>query len=444
MNSRPNFIFILADDLGYADLGCTGARDAEGRTIDVSPRLDRMAAQGVRFTRGYSNSPVCSPTRFALITGRWQYRIRGGAEEPLTPSAGDKVLGLPPEHPTLPSLLRSAGYATALIGKWHLGYPPHFGPRLSGYDEFYGYHAGGLDYFSHRDSRGKPDLWENEAPVQEEGYLTDLLSRRAEAFVRRQTPDRPFLLSLHYSAPHWPWLTRDDEAESRRIQGSLKHIDGGTLQAYQRMISHMDEGVGWVLDALEERGLADDTLVVFTSDNGGERFSNNWPLVGQKMDLLEGGIRVPLLARWPRVIAPGRVSGLPNQTMDWTATMLDAAGATAHPEFPLDGESLLAALKNPADESALSERSLFWRMKHRAQRALVRGPWKYLAVDGNEFLFDLGTDARERASLVKRHPAVFQEMREAWMKWDQRMPAIPEDAGVSLVFGPKDLPFATF
>jgi len=293
---RPNLLFILADDLGYADLGCTGARNAEGQPVDVTPNIDRLAAEGVRFTRGYSNSSVCSPTRFALATGRWQYRLRGGAEEPIPTVSQDKVLGLPPDHPTLASLLGDTGYDTALIGKWHLGYPPHFSPRLSGYQYFYGFHAGGNDYFAHCNPKGQPDLWENESEITESGYLTDILSQRAVAFIERQSPDRPFLLSLHYSAPHWPWLTRDDEAESRRIAGVGKHLDGGSIETYQRMIHHMDEGIGWVMDALARRGLDENTLVVFTSDNGGERFSNNWPLVGQKMDLLEGGIRVPLVA----------------------------------------------------------------------------------------------------------------------------------------------------
>ncbi|GKS77482.1 sulfatase-like hydrolase/transferase [Acidovorax sp. SUPP950] len=440
-SSRPNLIFILADDLGYADLGCTGARDAYSVPLDVSPRLDALAAEGLRCTRGYSNSAVCSPTRFALATGRWQYRLRGAAEEPLASVHGDKVLGLPPGHPTLPSLLRDAGYATALVGKWHLGYPPHFGPRMSGYDTFYGFHAGGSDYFAHCDPRGRPDFWVNETEHTEDGYLTDLLSRRAVDFVRDQSADRPFLLSLHYSAPHWPWLTRDDRAESQRLAGFGKHVDGGSLETYQRMVHHMDEGIGWVLDALQEKGLDENTLIVFTSDNGGERYSNNWPFVGQKMDLLEGGIRVPLLARWPARIAPGRVSDTPSLTMDWTATFLDAAGVAAHPDYPLDGTSLLPLFDDPAWNP---ERDLCWRMKHREQRALVRGRHKYLQVDGVEYLFDVVADPRERANLRDREPARLAELRAAWQAWDAALPAIPPEAKVSLVFTRNELPQATF
>jgi len=438
---RPNLLFILADDLGYADLGCTGARNAEGQPVDVTPNIDRLAAEGVRFTRGYSNSSVCSPTRFALATGRWQYRLRGGAEEPIPTVSQDKVLGLPPDHPTLASLLGDTGYDTALIGKWHLGYPPHFSPRLSGYQYFYGFHAGGNDYFAHCNPKGQPDLWENESEITESGYLTDILSQRAVAFIERQSPDRPFLLSLHYSAPHWPWLTRDDEAESRRIAGVGKHLDGGSIEAYQRMIHHMDEGIGWVMDALARRGLDENTLVVFTSDNGGERFSNNWPLVGQKMDLLEGGIRVPLVAKWPARFAAGGVSGMPCMTMDWTATLLDAAGVSGDADYPLDGISLLPGLR---DGKAPEPRDLYWRMTHQRQRAVIRGDWKYLQVGENEYLFNLGNDPRERANLRGRCPELFSELQASWTAWNESLPPIADDARAYLVFTEKDLPRASF
>lgn len=434
---RPNIIFILADDLGYADLGCTGARDAANQPADVSPNLDRMGSQGLRFTRGYANSAVCSPTRFALITGRWQYRLRGAAEEPLAAASGDKVLGLPPDHPTLPSLLRDAGYSTALVGKWHLGYPPHFGPRLSGYDEFWGFHAGGADYFAHTTPRGKPDLWDNETEIQQEGYLTDLLSRRSVDFIERQTSDKPFLLSLHYSAPHWPWLTREDAQESLRTRDRGEHLDGGSIAIYQRMIHHMDEGIGWILDALEKKGFAENTLVVFTSDNGGERFSNNWPFVGQKMDLMEGGIRVPLLARWPAVIPAERISHVPNLSMDWTATMLAAAGVTSAPGFDLDGVDLAPSFK---DAGWTRPGDLCWRMKHRSQRALVRVSWKYLHVEGIDYLFNLGSDERERANLAKREPQKLAELRDAWVAWDASLPPIPEDARVLKLYTKEDMP----
>jgi arylsulfatase A-like enzyme len=346
---RPaNVVFIVADDLGFADLGCYGGRDASFGP--VSPRLDALAREGLRLTQGYSNSPVCSPTRFALMTGRWQYRLRGAAEEPIRSSdRGSTTLGLPPAHPTMPSLLQAAGWRTALVGKWHLGFPPAFGPLKSGYGEFYGALAGGLDYFSHCDSRGAPDLWIGEQPHQEDGYLTDLLTERAIDCVHRAADARePLFLSLHYTAPHWPWETRDDARLAPQVSDNLFHLDGGSVDTYRRMIHHMDEGIGRLADALRSRGLDRDTLVIFTSDNGGERYSDNWPLVGGKMDLTEGGIRVPWIVRWPAVVPAGRTSAQPCVTMDFTATVLDAAGVAADPAHPLDGVSMMPVLRDPS------------------------------------------------------------------------------------------------
>jgi arylsulfatase A-like enzyme len=438
-------LFILADDLGYADLGCYGGRTVAGDgagtlaagageagRASCSPVLDRMAREGLRFTDGYANSSVCSPTRFALMTGRWQHRLRGGADEPISSrSRGSPVLGLPPEHPTLPSLLRDAGYATALVGKWHLGYPPHFHPLKSGYQEFFGALSGGMDYFTHRDTAGVHDLWDGEAEVHRTGYLTDLISARAVDYVKRARKE-PFLLSLHYNAPHWPWETRADEAEAKRIE-KIWHTDGGSVRAYQTMIRHMDEGIGEVLTALPD---AENTLDVFTSDNGGERFSDTWPLVGKKMDLLEGGIRVPYIVRWPARVKAGGLTAQHAITMDWVATFLEAAGARAHPAYPLDGLSLLTVLQNP---SATFARDLFWRMKYRGQRAVRSGDWKYFASEDGEFLFNLARDARERANLAKREPRQLAALRAKYESWERSIPAMPADASVSIPYTRADL-----
>jgi arylsulfatase A-like enzyme len=434
--SRPNIVFIVADDLGYADLGCYGGR------APVSPVLDSLAAAGMKFTQGYANSPVCSPTRFALMTARYQYRLRGAAEEPINnKSRGSTTLGLPPDHPTLPSLLKASGYHTALMGKWHLGYPPSFGPLRSGYEEFFGPMSGGVDYFMHCSSGGRHDLWLGEEEKKEDGYLTDLISQRSVDYVERMAgaakAGTPFFLSMHYTAPHWPWETRDDEALAQEIRGNLFHLHGGNIHSYRRMIHHMDEGIGQVMDALRRHGLADNTLVVFTSDNGGERFSDSWPLVGGKMDLTEGGIRVPWIAHWPAQIAAGQVSGQHCMSMDWSATLLDAAGVAADPDYPLDGISLLPGLQQP---ERLFHRPLYWRMNHRGQRALRDGDWKYLRVDGNDYLFNIAADERERANLASREPARLAAMREAWQRWNASMPAIPEDATVSLGYSVRDMP----
>ena len=361
MKKKPNIIYIVSDDLGYADLGCYGGREAQFG--QVSPNIDRLAKGGMKFTQGYSNSPVCSPTRFALITMRYQYRLRGALEEPINSrSKGSTTLGLPPEIPTLPSLLRDAGYATGLVGKWHLGYPPTFGPLRSGYDEFFGIMAGGVDYFTHCSPAGDHDLYVNEEEHREVGYLTDVFSNKAVDFIDRHADGakggKPFFLSLHYTAPHWPWETREDAHIAPDVAKNLFHLDGGNIHSYRRMIHHMDEGIGWIMEALQRHGIFEDTLIVFTSDNGGERFSDNWPLVGGKMDLTEGGIRVPWIAHWPAGIPADSVSEQHCMSMDWSATMLSLGGGKAHPDYPLDGVSLEKVIADPA---VSFERPLFWR-----------------------------------------------------------------------------------
>ena len=239
-------------------------------------------------------------------------------------------------------------------------------------------------------------MFEGEAEHPEDGYLTDLITDRALDYVQRMAGvSAPFFLSLHYTAPHWPWETRDDRELANHLPGSLFHLSGGNIHAYRRMIHHMDEGIGQLLARLRKQGQLDNTLVVFTSDNGGERFSDNWPLVGGKMDLTEGGIRVPYIAQWPAVVEAGAVSEQHCLTMDWSATMLDAAGVAAHADYPLDGRSLLPVLR---DAATVLPRPMFWRMNHRGQRAHRDGDWKYLRVDGNDYLFNITEDERERAN----------------------------------------------
>jgi arylsulfatase A-like enzyme len=247
----------------------------------------------------------------------------------------------------------------------------------------------------------------------------------------------PFFLSLHYTAPHWPWESRDDAALAPELDGKLFHLHGGNIHTYRRMIHHMDEGIGQLMQALQQHGLTDDTLVVFTSDNGGERFSDNWPLVGGKMDLTEGGIRVPWIAHWPARIAPGTLSAQPCMTMDWSATLLDAAGVSADAAYPLDGVSLLPVLAQPGHQFA---HPLYWRMNHRGQRALRDGAWKYLAVDDNEYLFNIASDERERANLAQQQPQRLAALRSNWLTWNAGMPAIAADATISLGYSVRNMP----
>jgi len=411
-SKRPNVLFILADDLGWGDLSCYGRPDYQ------TPNLDRLASEGTRFTNAYSASPVCTPTRCAFVTGRYPARTAVGLEEPLQ---WKKQLveqkrdpGLPAEHPTVASLVKSAGYSTALVGKWHLGYLPKYGPLKSGYEEFFGIMSGANDYFTHRDANGEADLFEREVPVERAGYMTDLLTERAVEYLSRRHA-KPFYLSLHYTAPHWPWEGPRDEAVSRTLgRGYAGVTAGGSLKAYAEMMKSLDDGVGRVLRALSDARLDRNTLVVFTSDNGGERFSFNWPFRGQKFELFEGGIRVPGIVRFPGVIPAGRTTPQVAVTMDWTATFLAAAGARAHRDYPLDGVDLLPFLRGGRQTF---ERTLFWR--HDVQRAARSGRWKYLHDGTNEYLFDLASDEREQADFRHSHAADFERLRAAYAAWDK-------------------------
>jgi arylsulfatase A-like enzyme len=430
-----NFVFIVADDLGYADLGCYGGRQP------VSPVLDDLAARGMRFVNGYSNSPVCSPTRFALMTGRYQYWVRGASEEPLLASVakGNPEIGLHPDLPTLPSMLKEAGFHTALIGKWHLGYRPHFGPEKSGYMHHFGPMSGGVSYYGHNARGMESDLELDGMPYDEPGYLTDLISRRAAQYVRdRAAVKEPFFLSLHYTAPHWPWETRAQGAPNAEIMRDIRHLDGGSVETYLTMVREMDEGIGWVVEALRETNQLDDTLIIFTSDNGGERFSNNWPLVGGKMDLTEGGIRVPYIVHWPYGIGGcGQTSMQHCLTMDWTVTILDVAGVRLPQTLSLDGISMRSVLKDPTHSF---HRPMFWRMKYRQQRAYRNGAWKYLKVEDNEYLFNLELDARERANQAQCDPGRLAAMRSDYEAWAVSMPPVPPEAHFDLAYTLKNMP----
>ena len=411
---KPNIVFIMADDLGYADVSCYGQRDY------ATPNVDRLATEGLKFTQAYSNSANCSPTRTGLITGRYQTRLPVGLEEPIGEET-PKNIGLPPSHPTLPSLLKKAGYATTLVGKWHLGFLPDFSPLKSCYDRFFGIFGGSADYFNH-DSKSSAPLYEGEVAVDRVGYMTNLLGDRAvqtlEGYARSK---EPFLLSLHFTAPHWPWEGPDDEAESKRIAGRLRHRDGGTQKTYMAMVQNLDSNIGRVLQALDVHGLAANTIVIFTSDNGGERFSKIWPFTGMKGELLEGGLRIPAIVRWPGRVAAGSVSEQVMISMDWMPTLLAAAGTQPDPAYAPDGENLLPVATGRA---ATHARKLFWRFKAGAQRAVRDGDWKYLRIAGNEFLFDVVKDPRERANLKDRNKEIFDRLRNDWETWDKTM--LPE------------------
>ncbi|WP_432132535.1 sulfatase family protein [Streptomyces tendae] len=416
---RPNFLFILGDDLGWADLSSYGAPHIK------TPHLDRLAAQGVRFTQAYSGSATCSPTRFSLYTGRYPGRTEGGLAEPI----GNRAQGLDPNHPTLASLLKRAGYATALIGKWHCGWLPDHSPTKSGWDEFFGNFGGALEYFSKLGRLGEYDLYEGDATYKDLRYYTTVLTERAVEYVGRDH-DRPWLLNLNFTTPHWPWLTEDDEetgaaiadeVRSGNVLGALLHNDGGSVEKYREMVENLDASVGKVLAALRRSGQGENTVVVFASDNGGERFSYQWPLSGGKSELLEGGIRVPTVLRWPARVDGRQVSHEPVYSPDWTATLLELGGARPDPAYPLDGHSLAGYLLRGRE---LPERDLFWRV--RGNRALRRGDWKYYQdAQGRDHLYDLSADAREQADLAADRPQLLAELKAAWERTDRELLPYP-------------------
>lgn len=409
----PNILLIVADDLGYADLSITGRSDYQ------TPVIDQIARDGALLTQAYSSAPVCTPTRVAFMTGRFPARYPAGLYEPLT----TQPAGLEPRPATLARLLKNAGYDTALVGKWHLGLLPQFHPLRHGFDEFYGFLGAGVDYASHRDvvTRAVSYFQDGERPIEVQGYLTDLLTDRAVGIVTRPRR-KPFFLSLQYNAPHWPWQGPGDPP----YPDTMRFRAGGSPETYARMVQSMDQGIGRVLEVLHRRGLERDTLVVFTSDNGGERFSHMGPFSKGKMTLWEGGIRVAAAARWPGVIPAGSRCEQVCATFDLTATAAALAGARADPAAPFDGMDLMPMLRGGPARA----RELYWRIAQRGnQQALRSGNWKYLAVDGREYLFDLAADSGEKHDRKTARPEVLAELRRKYAAWDREMLApIPLDA----------------
>lgn len=410
---RPNIVFIMADDLGYADLSCTGSHHIR------TPAIDSIAAGGVQLRQGYSSTPICSPTRTALLTGNWAQRLPLGVEEPLGPNAPADI-GVPLGQPTIASVLRALGYRTKLIGKWHLGEPPKHGPLQHGYDEFLGIVEGAADYFRHHMVVGGKDvgmgLARGDSVIDAPGYLTDMFGDEAVRTIEA-AGDQPFFISLHFNAPHWPWEGREDAAVAAANPNSM-HYDGGNLAKYKEMVEAMDQNVAKVLAALERSGKSDDTIVVFTSDNGGERFSETWPFTGQKGEVLEGGVRVPIVMKWPGRIAPGSKSEQVMASFDFLPTFVAMAGGSVAKAGTFDGMDLSAQLAGGAPPV---ERTLYWRFNANDQAAVRQGDWKYVRLGGKEHLFNLAEDERERAERSRANPAKFEELKRLWDDWNRQM-----------------------
>jgi arylsulfatase A len=419
--ARPNIIFVLIDDFGYADSGAYGAKDIR------TPNMDRLAREGVKFTDFYANAPVCTPTRCGFITGRWQQRV--GFEWAMGFSADSfrrvgtewvketdmHGLGLPTSVPTLPKMIKAAGYATGAFGKWHLGYKDEYNPTKHGFDEYFGELLGHCDYYTHEYYDGTYALRDGLKPVKVEGYLTDLLNQRAVAFVKKHARE-PFFLYVPHLAVHCPF-----QPPGRPKPSVTKaNMYDGDRRTYAAMVEKVDEGVGMLLAELERQGIADNTLIVLSSDNGGERYSDNSPLAHHKSTLWEGGIRVPCLMRWPAKLPKGKVTGQVGITMDLSATFAAMAGAKPAANRPFDGINLLPILTSEQPEQT---RSLFWRIDRigRQQKAVRHGQWKYLQ-DGNvEMLFDLAADVSERRDVFFKHPEVFADLKRRLATWEAEL-----------------------
>jgi len=410
--ARPNVVLIMTDDMGWADIGSYGAPDIR------TPNIDSLARDGVKLTDFYSNGVLCTPTRAGLMSGRYQQRY--GLEIALpNEGAPEADRGLPATGRTLPRLLKNNGYATALVGKWHLGYKAEYSPSAHGFDYFFGLKSGYHDYYTHHSGNGKPDLWENDRPIEAGGYMTDLITERAVKFIE-QTAGRPFFIDVAYNAPHWPYQVPDKPSVA---PDNGRHVMPGdpatsTRADYVAMVERVDRGVGEVLRALERRGVATNTIVIFTNDNGGEWLANNAPLFNRKLTVWEGGIRVPALIRWPGRIPAGKVSDQVGITMDLTASILGATGTAVPVDARLEGINLLPILEG---RTADIERTLFWRTTtgNRSQKAVRRGDWK-LVIDGTHtFVFNVRTDISERQDLASRRQDIAQKLQPLLADWER-------------------------
>jgi arylsulfatase A-like enzyme len=405
---RPNFVVLLADDLGFGDLGFHGAPDLR------TPELDRLAREGASFTDAYAASPVCSPTRVALLTGLYPQRLGHDFEDFQNPGAP----GLDPaRYTTLAELLRRAGYRTACYGKWNVEGNERrsslFLPNAHGFEHWFGTRRN-HDYHTHRSLwSGKPDLYEDGKPVEVEGYTDRLLADHAVQLIENAAVSgKPFLLYVPWLLPHYPLQTPDDPAIAPL----------GHRATYVKMVEFLDLQVGRILQALRDAGIDQDTLVVFTSDNGGHTTARNAPLRGGKQDLTEGGIRVPLILRWPGVIPAGRRVGAPAVTMDLTVSILTAAGLPDAARR-MDGVDLLPIVTG---RSSARPRTLFWRRRdihvrkgidRVLARAVREGEWKLLESDGAVSLYHLPDDPGEERDLAAREPARLARLAaflEAW------------------------------
>jgi len=405
IGGRPNIIVIISDDMGYADLGCHGCTDIP------TPNIDSVAAKGIRFTNGYVSCPVCSPTRAGLATGRYQQRFGHEFNTGPPPGGLREEVGLPLTEITIADVLKSAGYVTGMIGKWHLGLCSHFHPFKRGYDEFFGFLHGGHSYIDPGLGTFNPILRGTEE-VDEQEYLTDAFSREAVAFVERHR-NRPFFLYLAYNAVHTPMQAPE------RYQDSFPHIEDPTRRTYAGMLAALDDGVGELLAKLRELDLEEDTLLFFVNDNGGSKNNGSidYPLRGKKGSMWEGGIRVAFMVQWPGRLRRGVTYDHPVIALDILPTAAAVAGAEIPRDRVIDGVNLIPYLIGRS--KAAPHETLFWRKG--TDYAMRKGNWKLTHEDGTSGLFDLASDISEEQNLAAERPEVLEELEGLYAKWDSEM-----------------------
>lgn len=432
---KPDIVLIVADNLGHGDLSCYGSPDIK------TPEIDKLARQGVRLTNFYSNGPECSPTRTALLTGRYQQRLLGlecalgtgnvGRYDEAIALAEQHQLGLPPEESVLVPLLHKAGYKTIGLGKWHLGYEPHLLPPQHGFDYFLASLGGTIDYFYHNEPTGERVLYENLKPVRRDKYLTDLITETAVAFLKKQPKDEPIFLYLPYTAPSAPFQDPDRIPERPKVskQWDSEDWQKGDRKTLGKIIERLDQGVGQVLKTLESTGRAENALVIFCSDNGAYPIAaSNAPFRGHASELFEGGIHVACIARWPGKIPQGTVDDRLAITFDLTASILAAAGLPAPQDRPPDGIDILGQI---AKGEPSRDRALFWRSRRaeRTWKAIREKNLKYISRTGGqereEFLFDLKTDPAETRNLISRNPEAANALKQKLADWEKDMEQSP-------------------
>ena len=415
----PNVIVIISDDQGYADVGFHGSKEI------FTPNIDRIANNGVIFSEGYVSYAVCSPSRAGLITGRYQNRFGYTRNILLAPK--DSTMGLPLTEQTLPDVLRKANYKTKAIGKWHLGAHESLVPERRGFDEFFGFIIGGHRYFPEdltindlTEVRRQMDgyitrIYDNGNRIDTKKYLTEELSDNAVKFIEDNS-DNPFFLYLSYNAPHTPL-----QATKKDLERNM-HIEVEKRRTYAAMVSSMDDGIGLILDKLEEKKISDNTIVIFFSDNGGVEwynFSDNGVLRGIKGDFYEGGIRVPFVMQWPKKIKPGITYDKPIIALDVFATVASAASAEKYIKNDIDGVDLLPYLTE--ENSGLPHEYLYWQNRDKDIDVVRDERYKYLRIKNDEYIFDLKNDISEETNIINSSKPIYNRLKSKFKEWEKDM-----------------------